>query len=229
MKELVTVVVPLFNASLTQSEELSLSRCIELLDHFPLIFITGDGSNGNDLKEKYPQTDIYRFDPVFFETKSNFCKLLLSDDFYERFDWSEFLLVHNLNSLILRNELRYWCKQGYDYIQPFPDPLAPSLMDLFRDKQLDSESHTLLESCGISLRRVSAIRKVLKKKKSKVYLFKLGNPLNDALFWEQQMSKLFSSLILPKPVVRKRFARFSSENTPTDELFALTGLSNENL
>jgi len=42
-------------------------------------------------------------------------KLLLLKDFYKIFEQYEYILIHQLDAFIFRNDLEYWCKFGFDY------------------------------------------------------------------------------------------------------------------
>lgn len=225
MKELVTVVIPIFTTQLSEAETKSLEKCLDILGQFPILFIAGEDTSLDLFSKNYPSIASYRFEKEYFENRATFQKLLVRDDFYDRFDWSEFILIHELNTFILKNELRYWCKQGFDFVQPCPNSLVQSWQDAFISKKLDSQTTEQLGSCGLSLRRVGPMRKALRKNRKLIYQFftKQTNP-TEAVFWEQQNHKLLASLITPTPVVRKRFAHYSQTIINPDELFAVTGL-----
>lgn len=225
MKELVTVVIPIFTSQLSETETKSLERCLDILGQFPIIFITGDDTSLDLFTENYSSVASYRFENEYFENRSTFQKLLIRDDFYDRFDWSEFLLIHELNTFILKNELRYWCKQGFDFVQPCPDSVTSNWKDLFMSKKLGTTATEQLSNNGLSLRRVVPMRKAIKNNKRLLFEFftKQINPI-EATFWEEQNHKVLASLITPTPVVRKRFACYSKTIINPEELFAITGI-----
>ncbi|GAB3182076.1 DUF5672 family protein [Telluribacter humicola] len=234
MKELVTVVVPVYNSRLTPFEEKMLEQCTATLVGFPILFISEDNLDLSGLKEKYPDCTQYTFDSKYFESRSALSRLLLTEDFYERFDWSEFILLFECNSYVYRNELRYWCHQGYDLIQAAPTDLdrSPSLWhsitSISRAKVLSAGSVTELEGSGISLRRVEKLRKALNKYKREAYQYrnKSESLKNDSLFWETEMNKGWPSLQIPTPIVRDRFALYANSKTfEAVKPFALTGLT----
>jgi hypothetical protein len=221
MKELVTVVIPIFTSQLSETETKSLEKCLDILGQFPILFIAGDDTNLDVFNKNYPSIASYRFEKEYFYTRSTFQKLLIRDDFYDRFDWSEFLLIHELNTFILKNELRYWCKQGFDFVQPCPDSITSNWKDLFVSKELGTPAIEQLGSNGLSLRRVDPIKK---NKRSLFQFFtKQINPM-EAVFWEEQNHKILAPLINPTPVVRKRFACYSQTIINPEELFAITGI-----
>jgi hypothetical protein len=41
---------------------------------------------------------------------------MLSHDFYRRFLTYKYILIYQLDAFVFRDELTYWCKQGYDYL-----------------------------------------------------------------------------------------------------------------
>lgn len=234
MKELVTVVVPVYNSRLTPFEEKMLAQCTATLEDFPLLFISGDGLDLSYLKDQYPDCTHYTFDSKYFQNRTTLSRLLLKEGFYERFDWSEYILLFECNSYVYRNELRYWCHQGYDLIQAAPGDLdrRPSfwqpVLDIIRPTALSDGSVAELQTSGISLRRVEMLRKALRKYKREAYQFgKRPEPAhNDSLFWETEVNKVWPYLQLPTPIVRDRFALYANSKTiEAIKPFALTGLA----
>ncbi|HEV7347253.1 DUF5672 family protein [Telluribacter sp.] len=236
MKELVTVVVPVCNKKLSPFEEKLLARCADILGDFPLLFISGESTHITDLQISYPKSTHYTFKDAYFQDRTSFSKLLLTGGFYERFDWSDFILVVELNSYILRNELRYWCKQGYDFIQAPPTVLSknPSIFKAltgpFENFEPTSQAGEELASSGLSLRKVEKVRKALVKYKREVHSLKNSPGLTnfDSLFWERQGGKFWPYLQIPTTIVRERFALYAnhyfSETIAHQKPFGITGL-----
>ena len=59
---------------------------------------------------------VIRFANYYFESISGYNKLLLSLEFYNRFKEYEYLLIHQSDAYLFKNELDYWCQKGFDYI-----------------------------------------------------------------------------------------------------------------
>ena len=57
----------------------------------------------------------------FFQSISDYSRLLLSNDFYKKYFDCEFLLILQPDAVVLRPNLNYWLAQPYDYIgAPWP-------------------------------------------------------------------------------------------------------------
>ncbi|RZK99245.1 MAG: hypothetical protein EOO89_31305, partial [Pedobacter sp.] len=57
-----------------------------------------------------------RFENAFFQGIEGYNKLLLSKEFYNTFIAYEYLLIHQADVYVFKNELSYWCSLGYAYI-----------------------------------------------------------------------------------------------------------------
>lgn len=59
---------------------------------------------------------VERFSNHYFEGIAGYNKLMLSLEFYNRFKDYEYLLIHQADAYLFKNELEYWCKKQFDYI-----------------------------------------------------------------------------------------------------------------
>ena len=123
-----------------------------------------------------------------------------------------------LNASISRNELGYWCRQGYDFVQSFPEHDKPTSVlqslphRLNPGRHLSPESEgtlTFERSNGVSLRRVKAFAKLVKGKKRAINRFLTAYPdsWNDSLFWEYYLNRWSPELITPNALTRRHFAQ----------------------
>ncbi|GAB2773514.1 hypothetical protein GCM10027275_15620 [Rhabdobacter roseus] len=242
MKELATVVVPLSGAPLTEREMASLRRCREVLHAYPIVLVTPHGANYQAEVPWLSDLDQYTFEVPPGSTNSPWESHFLSDDLYERFAWSEFILVHQLNSYVVSDELHYWCKQGYDYIQALPGLVPQSRSAQVLEQELGLKTKVPLPQLaqavagtGLSLRRVERMRRAIRNNKRKIYELLSDRTLSgldkDVLFWEGLSRRLWPPLRVPTPVVRQRFSvNVASLGTSFGQQvlspnpFALTGL-----
>lgn len=72
--------------------------------------VCGD-SFKSELKEK-----TQRFDDSYFKSASDYSRLCKSYEFYDRFSDYKYILIYQLDCLIFKDEIDYWCNKGYDYI-----------------------------------------------------------------------------------------------------------------
>ena len=219
MNELVTVLIPLFGLPLTPVELYALESCQKHLGDFPITFLKSDTLTLSDeIRDICPNADSVSFDPRYLASRRGYTKLLLSGELYDQFSWNRYLLIMELNASISRNELGYWCRQGYDFIQSFPEhdkPISflqslPRRLNPRRYLSPESEGTLTFERCnGVSLRRVKALAKLVKSKKRAInrFLAAYPDPWNDSLFWEYYLNRWRSELITPNALTRRHFAQ----------------------
>lgn len=219
MNELVTVLIPLFGHPLTPVEVLALESCQKHLGDFPITFLKSDTlALSEEIRDICPNADSVSVDPRYLASRLGYTKLLLSGELYDQFSWNRYLLIMELNALISRNELGYWCRQGYDFVQSFPEHDKPTPFLQSLPRRLNPENHlsahsggtlTFERSNGVSLRRVKAFAKLVKGKKRAInrFLNAYPDPWNDSLFWEYYLNRWRPELITPNALTRRHFAQ----------------------
>lgn len=120
MKELVSVIIPVLDPNLNPTEERILHHCLEALANYPIVFITFEKADLSIIREHQKEIDVVYFPKEYFQSRETLGKLFLMEDFYHQFSWASFLLIHELNSWVIKDELYYWCKSGYDYLKAAP-------------------------------------------------------------------------------------------------------------
>lgn len=224
MKEQVTVLIPLFGKDLSEREMASLRSCNEHLSSFPITFIKAESNQQLEQAMKLcPTADFVSFDDRYFENRFNYTKLLLSENLYAQFGWSKYLLISELNTEINKNELAYWCRQGFDFIQgAVPGHEQETMQDTLLKKvntshYLSTKATTLTsfeELNGLSLRLVERCWDIVKGKKRTVnsFLSNRKDALNDSIFWEFYINRWWPQLNVPNNIACSRFITLS--NTP---------------
>lgn len=206
MRELATIVVPVFGRSWHPLELALLLHARKVMPEFSLVFVGPESRDMSEIKTDFPEATIYKFDPAFFEDKQGYARLLLRPDFYEMFGWSEFLLLFEPGSYITKNELHYWCKQGHDYI---------------------------CDSTGrLSLRHVDKFLSLVRKNQRDILHFLAGKADSDHAFWQKKAGGFWPALRSPTTVVSEYFSQPIDAVTPGEKAesfpFAITGLAPEN-
>lgn len=237
MKELVTVLIPILNQELADFEKKIISNALSKLTRFPITFLCAEGANINPFIIENERTDILYFPEKYFESKNTFSKLLLLPDFHERFSWAEFILLHHLNSWIVKDELHYWCKQGYDLLDAAPINNAAANLSFFnRIVGVSDERKIALgksfEGNGITLLLIEPIITTLKSNKKEAHHYRNNPNLKnqDHVFWELTPNRFFPSLRKPTSIVRDYFAE-NVKNMEEKKIkslpFAITGIINQ--
>lgn len=150
--EEVVVVIPIYKSVPNELERLSFEQCIKVLP-YPITIVAPASLDVFFYSEKSERIVVERFDDDFFTSISGYNRLLLSRAFYKRFNRYVYMLIHQLDAYVFRDELKVWCEKGYDFIGA---PVHNVQVDKFSEKK---ENMTL--NGGLSLRKVASALKVL--------------------------------------------------------------------
>jgi hypothetical protein len=196
------VVIPIYKETLTASEAISLKQCFKILGSHTIVLVAPESLDISFYK-KIIDDSLYieRFQDAFFENISGYNQLMLSQEFYKRFLQFDYLLIHQLDCYVFRDELDYWCSKGYDYIgspwlffdlskMTLKDKLKlllkQSLYPLFNSKLKGFQLYHKVGNGGFSLRKIRTFYDTLKKNESAVLPF-IGNDTtslyNEDIFW----------------------------------------------
>jgi len=139
----VAVAVPHWGAALGEDELISLRHLGRFLARYDRYSI------GHPL----PGLERKRFPRRYFRNPVTYSRLLLSRRFYEAFSDYDYVLVYQLDALVLRDELEGWCARGLDYVGApwFPSEAMPLVTE------------PVVGNGGFSLRRVAAFVEVLER------------------------------------------------------------------
>jgi Protein of unknown function (DUF5672) len=103
----VAIAVPVYRTSLEDDEEISIRHLETHLGRYDAYAVCREGL---DPPVELPAR---RFP---FSSHREYSDLLLSPTFYEAFADYDFVLVHQLDCLVLSDELESWCERGFDYV-----------------------------------------------------------------------------------------------------------------
>ncbi|MCY7350550.1 MAG: hypothetical protein LH606_07765 [Cytophagaceae bacterium] len=156
---LVAVVIPVYQAELTDHERISLTQCVRILGHYPLILVKPEHLDATIFLALHPSFQVFSFDNTYFSDVAGYNRLMVSEGFYRAFESYEYILIHQLDAFVFSDRLREWCERGYDYIGAphVTPPVKPTGSGLRRRFKL----RKVLLNGGLSLRRVSACRRFL--------------------------------------------------------------------
>lgn len=120
------MVVPVYRAELSEAEHRVLARLNLTLAGYPRVAAGPPSLFSVNPSWLSAFSHIEVFPEDFFASVAAYNRLMLSDLFYRQFESSEFILIHQLDAWIFRDELRQWCDAGFDYVG------APWIRDLTR-------------------------------------------------------------------------------------------------
>lgn len=216
----VNVVIPVYKPQLTRYEEIALTQCLRVLGDYPVWLATPHTLDVAAYRAIGPALQVRTFDDAYFADIQGYNRLMLSEEFYQAFADQEYLLIYQLDAFVFRDELAYWCRQGYDYIG------APWLRDRdftgWGDKTwflLKQQVATWLNlkkpdgitpreiiningvGCGgFSLRRVPAMLRCLKLFRHKIaeYDAIAMHQYHEDVFWSIEVNRYWPRLRIPQ-------------------------------
>lgn len=215
----VHVVLPVYKPWLTPYEHISLVQCLKVLGHYSIWLVAPHTLDVSAYYQVGPQLKIKTFDDRYFADIQGYNRLMLSEEFYQSFADEEYVLIHQLDAFVFRDELAYWCQQRYDYIG------APLLRDRDFRGWIDKLDFTirqriatwlnlkkadgitpreistlnLVGNGGLSLRRVSAMLSSRKRFHRKIDAYE-RSPLvqhNEDVFWSREVNRYWPWLRIP--------------------------------
>lgn len=158
----IVVAIPVYRAELSENEAFSFRRNTAVLGgKYPIVLFAPEGMDLAVYRGIFPEFEVESFPARFFRSIGDYSRLLLSEEFYERFSRFEWLLICQLDALALSDELEVWCSTPYDFIGA---PI-PARWEFYMD---GSASDTVCNG-GFSLRRISAFQKVLRAGDAPMY------------------------------------------------------------
>ncbi|RZL49506.1 MAG: hypothetical protein EOP00_06895 [Pedobacter sp.] len=143
------------------------------------------------------QLEVKRFAKHYFDGIAGYNHLLLSKGFYAAFGLYDYMLIHQADVYLFKNELPTWCNKDYDYIgAPFyrPDKLNRNAAYNFLQKtklsfkknKIYGDRYNKVGNGGLSLRKISTALKVLEMVNQPLinqYIKSQGDEFNEDIFW----------------------------------------------
>lgn len=227
-KQTVCIVIPVYKAVPSPHEIISLTQCFKILGHFPIKLVHPETLDLTAYLTAFPTLESVPFPAHYFTDIQAYNRLMLSEDFYRTFLSFDYMLIHQLDAFVFKDELLYWCNRGYDYIGApwlrdrdfagFTDELiftlkkrVAILFDLKKEDGITPREITGLNGVGnggFSLRRVSAFLACLRifDKKIRQYERSTLYQYNEDAFWGIEVNRYWPRLNIPDFRTALRFA-----------------------
>lgn len=110
----VAIAIPYYKNNLTPTERISLNQCLKILGSYDTYFVSPESLDVNP--NVSTPIKIQKFDDEYFKGIRGYNKLMLSEEFYQRFAAYDYVLIYQLDAFVFRDELQSWADKGYDYI-----------------------------------------------------------------------------------------------------------------
>jgi hypothetical protein len=163
---LVAVVTPIYKSEINLDERISLDSFRKYLKNYDHFAVMPDGLAGESTSY-FNTNKIIRFPREYFFSIEGYNRLLISSRFYRAFANYKFILIAQLDALVIKDELEFWCDKGFDYIgAPWSD----------RYRTNGGSNFEKVGNGGFSLRKVISALRVLDKKVSQQPDYTIGYP-----------------------------------------------------
>ena len=149
----VVIVIPVYKAQLDDFERVSLCQLRKILRADDCCFLAPK-SLAFDYGELGAGIDVRRYDDRYFVSNASYSELMLDVEFYRSFSSYAYMLVYQLDAFVFNDRLLEFCSMGYDYIG---SPMRRT--DSWRDIGCS------VGNGGFSLRKISSMLRVLRRKK----------------------------------------------------------------
>lgn len=152
--EMAAVLVPVYRNELSVSEQISLRQCKRILHRHPVILIAPETLDIEN--HELTGFSVERFPACFFDGIAGYNRLMLSEEFYQRFERYQYILICQLDAFVFSDRLQEFCGMGYDYMG------APWFSGRRHIAGLERR-YLYVGNGGFSLRKVSAFLGILEK------------------------------------------------------------------
>ena len=204
------IVFPLYQAP-TEIELAFLENGLKLTAGFKQVIVAPEGliidPNFGDLQ----QLEVKRFAKHYFEGINGYNQLMLSSAFYKAFSLFDYILVHQADVYLFRNEVALWCEKNYDYVgAPWfrPDHLNRGLLYnlwlklklSFKKNKVYGQRYNKVGNGGFSLRKIATALQVLEKVEPALlrkYQQNDGSDYNEDIFWSLEAPLVIPNYRIP--------------------------------
>lgn len=155
------ITIPVYKSQMNQFEEKSFRQCCKVLGTHPICIVTYEELDLTIFYNIALEYDVTlqreNYNRDYFVSVKAYNSLMLSRNYYHRFDEYDYMLIYQLDAYVFRDELEYWCNKGYDYIG------APWFEDYGCHE--DGKKLWAVGNGGFSLRRLEWFNKFLNSKR----------------------------------------------------------------
>jgi hypothetical protein len=112
----VIVLIPGYKPRLSPAEYLAMRHVTQLLAKRDVFFMIPGGMDTSEYRQRIGDCRFIEFDPAYFTSVPAYSNLLINPNFYQRFGDYEWVLIMQMDVLLLRDDLDRWLHSPYDYI-----------------------------------------------------------------------------------------------------------------
>jgi len=211
------VIIPFYKESLSLFDGIALQQCFKVLSAYDIIAIKPESLILPETVTQYKFAGIVSFGDKYFESVEAYNQLMLSEIFYGEFLDYEFMLIYQLDAFAFRDELTYWCDQGFDYIgapwirkKEYPTLIkrwfAKARQQFYRRYNVKKHGYAskkqfddAVGNGGFSLRRVKLFYDLCISNKAKIEEYNKHYTIkfNEDAFWAIELNRKENVLKIP--------------------------------
>ncbi|WP_342646701.1 DUF5672 family protein [Mucilaginibacter sp. CSA2-8R] len=231
LKGKVAVVIPFYKPGLTAYEQVALQQCERILSNHIKIAVKPYKLALPDFADTVKIDEVINFDNHYFASIDGYNRLMLSTEFYAKFQSFEYILIHQLDAFVFKDNLLDWCSRDLDYIgAPWIRPVEHTDLIKALKSKIQYAVHTRFDvkkngvpsekqfenkvgNGGFSLRRVKKFYDLALQLQDKIafYLQQQGvHEYNEDAFWSIEVNRKKKVLNIPALKVGLQFAFESS-------------------
>ncbi len=202
----IVILIPVYKPVLDELECRSLSCSIAALPGREIFFIGPSSLDRKVYSDSYANIPFLGFDDGCFSSIEGYNRLLLSQEFYEKFFDYEFMLVLQTDAVILRDELDFWCGKPFDYVgAPWPDGYELFVNAGRFEGNNGKRVKVQVGNGGLSLRRVKKCHDLLEEFSGDILDIFTRTGSSEDLFFSV-MGSLSNDFIIPNEITASRFS-----------------------
>lgn len=177
MTRTASVCIPVYKQIPSESEVAALEFSLPKLSDFNIYLLCPRKLDTSFYDASFSNLQKLEFDDYFFQSERTYSELLLRLEFYDCFS-TDYLLILQPDALIFSDSLNYWIDERYDYIgAPWPSGIDFPFSILTPSFPSTYSVRPTVGNGGLSLRRISSIRKILEKYAAQAAVWRnVGNP-----------------------------------------------------
>lgn len=218
------VVIPIYK-SLNIDDIMVIKQACMMTPTFKKVFIAPQSFQLDDSFREFEEIETLHFEDQYFVSIQGYNLLMLSLEFYKAFVNYEYILIHQTDAYLFKDELEHWCNEGYDYIgapwtfrnrqkkyywYQFKFKYCKSFFN--REKLVRQRTYNNVGNGGLSLRKVSTFIDVLSEVDPdllKMYEDNTSPYYNEDVFWSVEVPEFYNGYKKPK---QKKAIYFALEN-----------------
>jgi len=235
------IVVPIYKSELSTYEKIALTQCGKLLSDYDIVILKPDDLEISNMQIEFSYSEV-SFPGFYFKNVYSYNDLMLSELFYEKFLNYNYLLIYQLDAFVFKNELKYWCSLGYDYIgapwlreKEFPTLFKKTkekirsylhrrynLLDKKGRPDIERQLYNYVGNGGFSLRKVQSFYNVCIQEKELVesYVGRNSSDYHEDMFWTVEVNRKKKRIKIP---TYKEALNFSIETAPQRAMTLIKG------